>query len=70
MHVSQVECKTPVTLSSSQCTEYAAGFGAAAGQYAAADDKSALLLAFRDSLVSNQALMQLMSIRLVLQPLK
>ena len=39
------------------------------GQYAA-DDESAQLLAFRDSLVSNRALTQLMSIRLVLQPVE
>ena len=69
MHVSQVECKTPVALSGSQCPEHAAGFDVATGQYAAADGESALLLAFRDSLVSDQAFTQLLSIRLVLQPL-
>ena len=39
------------------------------GQYAA-DDESAQLLAFRDSLVNVRALTQLMGIRLDLQPVE
>ena len=70
MHVFQAECQAPVMLSGSECTEHAAEFGVGTGQYAAADDESALLLAFRDSLVSDQAFRQLMSTRLVLQPVK
>ena len=70
VHVLQGECWTPVMLSGSECTEHAAGTGVGTGQYAAADDESTLLLAFRDSLVSDQAFTQLMSIRLVLQLLK
>ena len=57
-------------LSGSECTEHAAGTGVGTGQYAAADDESTLLLAFRDSLVSDQAFTQLRGIKLVLRPVK
>ena len=58
----QAECLFPSSLSGSECTGNVAGL--------AAVDESALLLAFRDSLVSDCAFTQLMSISLVLQPLK
>ncbi len=70
LHVFQAGCLSLVKLSGSQCTEHAAGCGVATGQDAAADDESALLLAFRDSLVSDQAFMQLRGVRLVLRPVQ
>ena len=51
----QAECLSPVMLSGSECSDYAAGSGADTGQYAAADNESALLIAFRDNLVSDRA---------------
>lgn len=49
-HVSGRECVS--SLSDSERAENGAGFGMDTGQYAA-DDESTLLLAFRDSLVSD-----------------